>query len=266
MRLAGKMAVVVGAGGGMGQATALLFGREGARVVAADADPETACATADQILVDHGQACAVGADITRSAEVQDIVRRTAEQFGPPTILVNCAGVDTEEKKSLLDIAEPAFDRAVAVNLKGAWLLIKHLAPEMIAAGGGSIVQVASRSAINTGLTIGYSGAKAGLISLVRVAAAELAEHKIRVNTLCPSATLTPLALKIRAEQAAKGVVFDDSMVKRMSLLGRMADPAEVAKLALFLSSDEASYLTGATYMHDSGWTAARSFNGAVLPA
>ena len=135
---------------------------------------------------------------------------------------------------------------------------------MIAAGGGSIVQVASRSAINTGLTMGYSGAKAGLISMVRVAAAELAEHNIRVNTLCPSATLTPLAMKIRAEQEAKGFVPDNSFLKRMSLLGRMAEPAEVANLALFLSSDDASYLTAATYMHDSGWTSTRSFNGAAL--
>lgn len=140
MRLSGKTAIITGAAGGMGEAAALLFAREGAKVAAVDLKEARVAPVLDAIRAAGGTAIAIGADISRTADVQRIVDRTVGELGLPNILFNNAGVDTENKQSILDISEAAFDRCVEVNVKGVWLMIKHVAPRMIEAGGGSMLR------------------------------------------------------------------------------------------------------------------------------
>ncbi len=175
----------------------------------------------------------------------------------PLCLFNNAGVDTEGKKSILDITEAEFDKAIEVNLKGAWLMIKHVAPRMIEAGGGAIVNTGSVSAEIVCSTVGYSASKAGLVNLTKVAAVELGKHNIRVNALNPGATETPMAKHQRAEMEKAGLptTATREVMDRMGVLGRMAEPEEMAHVALFLLSDEAGFATGMTFNNDAGWTA-----------
>lgn len=255
MRLAGKIAIITGAAGGMGEAAARLFAREGAKVTAVDVDQNRMAPVVEAIRADGGAAIAIGADISAAADVERIVDLTVAEFGLPNILFNNAGVDTENKQSILNISEEAFDRTVEVNLKGTWLMIKHVAPRMIEAGGGSIVNTASIGAFIAAGTAGYCAAKAGVVALTRVAAVELGKHRIRVNALCPGATETPMARHQRQEMEKKGLPTSSTLIDRMGVLGRMAEPEEMARMALFLASDEASFATGAAFNNDAGWTA-----------
>jgi 3-oxoacyl-[acyl-carrier protein] reductase len=255
MRLAGKVAIITGSAGGMGQAAALLFAREGASVACIDLTEEANAETIGLLRAVGARAIAIAADVTVAADVERAVERTVAELGLPTVLFNNAGADTENKLSILDIEEAAFDRVVAVNLKGPWLMIKHVAPRMIDAGGGSIVNTASISAFIAASTAGYSASKAGLVALSKVAAIELGRYNIRVNTLCPGATETPMARHQREEMAKAGLPTSNAIIDRMGVLGRMAQPEEMAKMALFLASDEASFATGADFINDGGWMA-----------
>ena len=255
MRLAGKIAIITGTAGGIGEAAALLFAREGAAVAAVDLEEARVAPVVEAIRANGGRAIAIGADISRTADVQRIVNRTVTELGLPTILFNNAGVDSEGKRALIDIDEAAFDRVIEVNLKGTWLMIKHTAPKMIEAGGGSIINTASIGAFMAASSAGYCASKAGIVGLTKVAAVELGKHKIRVNTLCPGATETPMAGHQRAKMEAKGLPTSNSIIDRMGVFGRMAQPEEMAKMALFLASDEASFATGADFINDAGWMA-----------
>lgn len=253
MKLEGKVAIVTGAAGGMGEATAILFAREGAKVAVVDLVEEAAQPTVQKIRDEGGTAIAIGADVTRSADVARIVARTLAELGPPTVLVNHAGVDTEGNLPLHEVSEEAFDRVVEVNLKGPWLTMKHVVPHMIAAGGGTIVNTASIGAFIAALTAGYCASKAGLVALSRVGAVQLARHNIRVNSLCPGATTSPMTEKELQALKDHGL-FDPQSIYRMSALGRMADPMEQAKATLFLACDDSSFVTGAPLIVDGGWT------------
>jgi NAD(P)-dependent dehydrogenase (short-subunit alcohol dehydrogenase family) len=255
MRLKNKIAIITGAAGGMGQASAVLFAREGAKVAVIDLTEEGAQPTVKLITDNGGQAIAIGADITRAADVQRIVARTVAELGLPNILFNNAGADTEGKRTLITISEEAFDRVVEVNLKGPWLMMKYVVPEMIKAGGGSIINTASIGAFISVSSAGYCASKAGLVALTKVGAQELGRHNIRVNALCPGATTSPMQAKQRDEAIARGKTFDPGVLKRMSVFERMAKPEEMAFMALFLASDESSYATGASFINDGGWTA-----------
>jgi 3-oxoacyl-[acyl-carrier protein] reductase len=260
MRLAGKVAIVTGAAGGMGEAAALLFAREGAKVAAVDLDEARVSPVVERIVAAGGAAIAIGADVTDSAQVMAIVAQTEAAFGIPTVLFNNAGVDTEAKRSILEIDEAAFDKVIEVNLKGVWLMIKHVAPRMIAAGGGSIINTASVGAFMACSSAGYSASKAGVVALTKVAAVELGKHRVRVNTLCPGATETPMAKAQREEMLANGLPISNAVIDRMGVLGRMALPEEMATMALFLASDESSFATGADFVNDAGWTAMSGIN------
>jgi NAD(P)-dependent dehydrogenase (short-subunit alcohol dehydrogenase family) len=255
MRLAGKIAIITGAAGGMGEAAALLFAREGAKVAAVDLDEARVAPVVDAIRAADGTAIAIGADVSVAADVLRIVDRTVAELGLPNVLFNNAGVDSEGKRSILDIDEAAFDKVIEVNLKGVWLMIKHVAPKMIEAGGGSIVNTASIGAFVAASSAGYCASKAGVVGLTKVAAVELGKHKIRVNTLCPGATETPMAMNQRAEMERKGLPTSNEIIGRMGVLGRMAQPIEMAQMALFLASDDASFATGADFINDAGWMA-----------
>ncbi len=255
MRLAGKIAIITGAAGGMGEAAAILFAREGATVVAVDIEEARVAPIAARIREDGGAAIAVGCDVSQSAQIIAMVERTVSEFGLPTVLFNNAGVDTEGKRSILDIDEDAFDKVIEVNLKGAWLVIKHVALRMIEAGGGSIVNTGSVGAEMVCSSAGYCASKAGLVALSRVAAVELGKFNIRVNTINPGATETPMAKHQREEMVRRGLPISNEVIDRMGVLGRMAQPEEMAQMALFLASDESSFATGATFNNDAGWTA-----------
>ena len=254
MRLQGKIAIITGAAGGMGEAAAILFAQEGAKIAAVDLTEAAASATARRITEAGGQAIAIGADITIADDVKRTAARTVAELGLPNVLFNNAGVDTEDKRLMIDISEAAFDRAVEVNLKGPWLMMKYIVPHMIAAGGGSIINNASIGAFIAVSTAGYCASKAGVVALTRVAAVELGRHNIRVNALCPGATMTPMAAHQKQEMAARGLPTGSGVMQRVTALGRMAEPVEMARMALFLASDESSYASGAPFINDGGWT------------
>ena len=260
MRLAGKIAIITGAAGGMGEAAALIFAREGAKVVAVDLDEARVTPVVEAIKASGGSALAIGADVSKSADIIRMLERTAAEFGLPNVLFNNAGVDTENKRSILDIDEAAFDKVVEINLKGVWLMIKHVAPKMIEAGGGSIINTASLGAFMACSSAGYCASKAGVVGLTKVAAVELGKHQIRVNTLCPGATETPMAAHQRAEMEKAGMPTSNELINKMGVLGRMARPEEMAQMALFLASDESSFATGADFINDAGWMAMSGIN------
>lgn len=259
-RLSGKVAIITGAAGGMGEAAAHLFAREGAKVALVDISAEKQEPVTQAVIAEGGEAISIGADISGEDGWRHIVAETTRVFGTPTVLFNNAGVDTEGKKSLLDITVEEFDRNYEVNCRGVWLGIKHVAPGMIAAGGGAICNTASIGAFISASTVGYCASKAGAVAISKVAAVELGKHKVRVNALCPGATETPMAREQRKEMQARGLPTSNELIDRMGVLGRMADPMEMAHVALFLCSDEAGFATGMHFNNDGGWTAMSGVN------
>jgi NAD(P)-dependent dehydrogenase (short-subunit alcohol dehydrogenase family) len=254
MKLQGKVAIVTGGAGGMGEASALLFAENGAAVAVVDLKEEAAARTAGKIKERGGRAIAIGADVTVGADVERIMATTKAQLGPPTILLNNAGVDLEGRRDIVDVDEESFDRTIEVNLKGPWLMMKKVIPFMIEAGGGAIVNTESLAAFFAASSAGYCASKGGLVAMTRVAAVELGKHNIRVNSLCPGATETPMALEERKKLEAQGRPTDTAIINRMSVFGRMATSMEMAKAALFLVSDDSSFATGAPFIIDGGWT------------
>ncbi|QTX05971.1 SDR family NAD(P)-dependent oxidoreductase [Agromyces archimandritae] len=254
MRLEGKVAIITGAAGGMGKSAALRFAAEGAKVAVVDLQEEAARSAVDEIVAAGGTALAIGADVSNAADVQRIVERTSAELGLPTVLYNNAGVDLENKLPMTETGEDVFDKIIAVNLKGPWLLMKAVVPAMTEAGGGSIINTGSIGAIRAASTAVYCASKGGLLAMTRVAAAELGRFGIRVNGLNPGATMTPMAYQQAEELRARGVEIPDESVasRQFSVLGRFGQPGDIADMALFLASDEASYITGAEFNVDGG--------------
>jgi 3-oxoacyl-[acyl-carrier protein] reductase len=249
MRLANKVAIITGAGSGMGRSTAVLFAAEGAKVAVADVSEQGINETVEEIKAKGGTAIGVRTDVSKAEDVQRMVAAAAERLGPPTVLYNNAGIEGESAY-LAKMAEEAFDQVIAINLRGVFLGMKYTIPHMIKAGGGSIVNQASIAGL-IGIRggAGYAAAKAGVIALTRVAAVENGRHNIRVNCICPGAIETPMAVRIR-----KGVEPKQQAINRISVLERMGRPEEIARMALFLASDEGSFATGAPFVVDGGWT------------
>jgi 3-oxoacyl-[acyl-carrier protein] reductase len=249
MRLANKVAIITGAGSGMGRSTAVLFAAEGAKVAVADVSEQGISETVEEIKAKGGTAIGVRTDVSKAEDVQRMVAAAAERLGPPTVLYNNAGIEGESAY-LAKMAEEAFDQVIAINLRGVFLGMKYTIPHMIKAGGGSIVNQASIAGL-IGIRggAGYAAAKAGVIALTRVAAAENGRHNIRVNCICPGAIETPMAVRIR-----KGVEPKQQAINRISVFERMGRPEEIARMALFLASDEGSFATGAPFVVDGGWT------------
>jgi len=245
VHLKGKIAIVTGAAGAIGRATALRFAREGAQVVVSDIAPGYE-ETAQAIIAAGGEAIGLRADVTKADDLQRLALRAKQAFGLPTVVCNSAGVNIEELRPLAELSEAAFRATLDVNIKGAWMVMKHLAPAMIEAGGGAIVTIGSVEAFIGCSTAGYVAAKGAVVALTRNAAVELAKHNIRVNVVCAGATATQRSANASPE-----------MVKRTSALQRLATPEEIANMALYLASDEASYSTGSAFIVDGGWMAIR---------
>jgi NAD(P)-dependent dehydrogenase (short-subunit alcohol dehydrogenase family) len=249
MKLANKIALITGAGSGMGRAAALLFAKEGASIACADIDQAAAAETAKMIGRDGGKAIAVRADVSNSDEVQAMVAATVEKLGPPNVLYNNAGIEGRSN-FLAQMPEEDFDRVIAINLRGVWLGIKYALPHMIKIGGGSIINTASIAGlVGIKSAAAYCAAKAGVIALTRVAALEYGRYNIRVNAICPGAIDTPMVQRVQGEGGLRG-----GAVQRVSVLGRIGQPDEIAKTALFLASDDSSFATGAPFVIDGGWT------------
>jgi 2-keto-3-deoxy-L-fuconate dehydrogenase len=254
VRLAGKVAIVTGAGSGIGRASALRFAREGARVVVVDLDGGAAEGTAREIAAETGAAIAVGGDASREDDVARLVQRTVQAFGTPTVLLNSAA--TSSFGTLEESSSQELDRVLRVNVGSAWVCARAVIPSMRDAGGGAIVNMSSITAlVGAPGMAAYSTSKGAIVTLTRTLALELAEQGIRVNCICPASIDTPM-LQASFDRQPDPPAARARNVKRHPL-GRLGTPEDVANLALFLASDEASFITGATCVIDGGALLAR---------
>jgi NAD(P)-dependent dehydrogenase (short-subunit alcohol dehydrogenase family) len=248
-RLDDKICVITGAGGGMGREAAILFSEEGARVCVADVNLEAAESTASEAR----DAFAIQVDVADEASVKAMMDATAERYGGIDVLYNNAGISPNDDASVLDTSVEAWDRVQAVNTKGVFLCCKHGIPYLQQRGGGSVINVASFVAILGAATsqISYTASKGAVLSMTRELAVQFARENIRVNALCPGPVETPLLLSIFGDDPA-------ALERRRTHwpMGRLAKPREIVNGALFLASDESSYVTGSTFLVDGGLTAA----------
>lgn len=257
-RLAGKVALVTGAGSGIGRAAALRFAAEGAAVVCADLDGDGAEATAAE--AGRG-AVALRTDVTSQADTERAAATAMERFGAVDVLYANAGI--AGVGSAMDCDPAVWDRVVAVNLTGVWLSMRAVLPHMVRAGGGSIVNQASVGGLVGVPGIApYAAAKGGVIALTRQAAVEHGPQGVRVNAIAPGTVPTPLVTATYQARAgisgAQGEDVERQLARTRTRypIGRLGEVDDIANLALFLASDESSWITGGVYVIDGGMTAA----------
>ena len=246
-KLAGKVALITGAGSGIGRATALLFAKEGARIVVDDIVPQGGNETVRMIKEAAGQAVFVEADVSKSPDVQKMVRLALATYGQLDILFNNAGVMGKYIMTA-DTPEDVWDNIIATNLRGVFLGSKYAIPIMLSQGGGIIVNTAS-SAGMIGLPglPAYCTSKAGVIHLTKTMALEYADKNIRINCICPGGITTPLSAGFDSNNPPP--------FKQAQAMRRFGQPEEVAKVALYLACDDSSFVTGTSIVIDGGWTA-----------
>jgi NAD(P)-dependent dehydrogenase (short-subunit alcohol dehydrogenase family) len=251
-RLDGKVALITGAGNGMGRCAAELFAGEGARIVVADSDEQLGADTVTAITDDGGEAAFVKVDVSNDDQVAAMISFAVERFGGLHVLYNNAGIFPADDGGVTETPESTWERVMDVNLKGVWLGCKHGIPALLSSGGGSIVNVASFVAIVGAATaqIAYTASKGGVLSMTREIAVEYARQGIRANSLCPGPIATPMLEELMSDPARRQ--------RRMVHIpmGRLGQAEELAKAALFLASDESSFMTGASLVVDGGITAA----------
>jgi NAD(P)-dependent dehydrogenase (short-subunit alcohol dehydrogenase family) len=249
-RFRGKAVLVTGAGSGIGRAAASLFAAEGGRMLLVDRYEKDARATAAEIERGGGEAIVLTADVTRAADCANMVRRAVEAFGRLDVAFNNAGIGGSGFP-MAEEEEVHFDEVVAANLKGVFLSMKEEIPAMARDGGGAIVNTASVAGLigEPGIA-SYAASKHGVVGLTRTAALDHIREGVRINAICPGATRTPLLEKW----------FQDPEVEKSVMsrhpIGRIADPMEVARVAVFLASDEASFVVGQAWAIDGGLSAA----------
>jgi len=247
MRMQGKIALVTGAGSGIGRATAVRFAEEGARVACADRDAEAAVATARMIGSHDKEALALTADVTNEASCAKMISETVARFGGLTTLVNSAGVRPDRPDPLPALGE--WQRAVDINLTGTYLAARAALPALSASGAGSIVNLASIFGLVGGSTgPGYAASKGAIVNLTRQMAIDCAPT-VRVNCVCPGVIETPMTAGLRVDPA-----WAQKVLKRYPL-GRFGQPEEIAAAILYLASDEAAFVTGVALPVDGGYTA-----------
>lgn len=246
MELDGRVALVTGAGAGIGRAIATRFAKEGARLLVNDRDERAAEGTVQEIDALGGQGFAQKADISKKEEVDEMVAKGIDRFGAIDILVNNAGIGGS---SILtrDMPSESWQNTIVVNLNGAFYCCQAVIPGMIEKGGGKIVNIASLAASRMSKLGGadYTASKYGLVGLSHHLAFELAAHKINVNTVCPGATLTPLVMSKTSEE------FRNTISSQIPL-GRWITPEDIAEAVLFLSSDRSAMITGVVLGVDGG--------------
>jgi NAD(P)-dependent dehydrogenase (short-subunit alcohol dehydrogenase family) len=248
--LDGKVAIITGAGSGMGRAMALLFAGEGARVVAADIADDGGRETVSAIEQAGGTARFVHTDVSRAAEVKNLVQAAVDAFGRLDIMVNNAGIEGDVSVPTADCTEENWDRLMAVNLKSAFLGMKYAIPALIAGGGGVIISTASLAGlVGVPGMPAYAASKGGVVQLTKTAALEYASQNIRVNCICPGPVTTAMTARI-AQQRRDAP--PDHRPRGRSPMGRSALPEEIARVALFLASDASSNMTGVALPVDGG--------------
>ena len=246
----GKVALVTGAGGGIGRATALAFAREGARVVASDVEGAGGDETARLVADAGGTAVHVACDVTRSGEVETLVGATVDAFGRLDCAHNNAGIEGTYGRTA-DCDEEDFDRTCAVNLKGVYLCLKSEIAHMLGAGGGAIVNTASVAGVEGAKNLpAYVASKHGVMGLTRTAALEYATRGIRVNAVCPGPIRTRMLEAIMEENPR----MEPAMIAAVPMR-RLGKPEEIAEAVVWLCSDRASYVTGQGLVVDGGFTA-----------
>jgi NAD(P)-dependent dehydrogenase (short-subunit alcohol dehydrogenase family) len=252
-RLSGKVAIISGGATGMGGAASLLFAAEGAKVAVVDRNLEQAQARMAEITAAGGTAIAIKCDVAIAEQVQAAVDQTQTAFGPVTVLFNHAG--TIVIKPFLETTEEEWDWLHDINVKSMFLMTRAVLPQMIAAGGGSIVCTSSISAVAaTPMEVLYCTTKGAVHQFARAIAVEFRDRNIRCNAVCPGFVRTPHGMREVADLTQLGVDASDAALA--TLQGRIAEPEEVARAALFLASDEASFVNGTHLFVDNGFTAA----------
>jgi NAD(P)-dependent dehydrogenase (short-subunit alcohol dehydrogenase family) len=252
MRLQGKVALITGGASGIGKASSLLFAREGARVVVVDLKQEAAQATVDEIVASGGEARAFAADVSTAKDAEAMVSFAEKEFGALHIAFNNAGIFHPDDESVTTTSEEIWDRVIDVNLKGVFLGCKYEIPALLRAGGGSIINTASFVAVMGAAVpqIAYTASKGGVLAMTREIAVEFARKNIRANSLCPGPVETPLLAELLADPARRN--------RRLVHIppGRFAKAEEMANAALFLASDESSFVNGTSFLVDGGITGA----------
>ena len=248
-RLDGKVAVITGAAGGIGREAAVLFSEEGASVCVADVSAEAG----EEAAAACREAFFQQVDVTDPASVDAMYAAAVERYGGVDVLYNNAGIMPADDASVLETEPAAWDRVLEVNAKGVYLCCRHGIPRLLERGGGSVINVASFVALVGAATsqIAYTASKGAVLSLTRELAVEFARQGVRVNALCPGPVETPLLMRLFEDDPA---AYER---RRVHLpMGRLAEPREIALGALFLASDESSYVNGSTFLVDGGLTAA----------
>lgn len=249
-RLDGKAAIITGAASGIGEATARMFAREGAKVLLADVQDERGRAVAEEIARDGGEARYLHCDVAAGEDVQGMIRGALDAFGKLDILYNNAGLG--RGGSITEISEDDWDLVQNVDLKSVFLGCKFAIPVMRQGGGGAIISTASIAGLRGGARLHpYNAAKAGVINLTRSVAVEAGQWGVRVNCVCPGIIRTPIWGQIMAQP----VLAQEETWRQMArgvALGRVGTPEDIAKVVTFLASDDAAYITGEAIVIDGG--------------
>jgi NAD(P)-dependent dehydrogenase (short-subunit alcohol dehydrogenase family) len=252
MRLQKQVALITGAGSGIGRETAILFATEGAAVIAVDVNLDAAKAVEDEIRQAGGTAAAVRADVSKASDCEAMVKTAEEKFGKLTILFNNAGISHADDDDAVATSEEVWEMTFAVNVKGVFLGCKFGIPALRRAGGGAIINTASFVAVLGAATpqLAYTASKGAVLSMTRELACTHAREGIRVNALCPG--------PLRTELLMKYLNTDEKKQRRLVHIpmGRFGEAREIAKAALFLASDDSSFVTGAEFLVDGGITSA----------
>lgn len=258
-RIEGKVALITGAASGIGAATAELFAREGARVVLADVQDELGRGVVERIRGTGGTAEYIHCDVSVGEDVGGMVRKAVDTYGKLDILYNNAGL--ARGGTITEISEEDWDLVIDVDLKSVYLGCRYAIPEMRKAGGGAIISTASIAGLRGSPRLNaYSAAKAAVVNLTRTVAGEVGHLNIRVNCICPGIIVTPIWRQVGASPESMQQARWDAMAQRV-LLRRVGMPEDVAKAALFLASDDASYVTGHALVVDGGMTASDVMHG-----
>jgi NAD(P)-dependent dehydrogenase (short-subunit alcohol dehydrogenase family) len=252
MRLKDKVLIITGGGSGIGREAALLFAAEGGNILVADVNRKAGEKTVAEINSSGHSAFYISTDVSKETQVREMVSTAEEKFGRLDVIMNNAGIFPDADGSVTETSEETWDQVMNVNLKGVFFGCKYAIPALLRSGGGSVINIASFVALMGAAVpqIAYTASKGGVLSMTREIAVEFARKNIRANAICPGPVDTPLLSSILSDP-----------VKRQRRLvhippGRFALPQEVAKAALFLASEESSYVNGTAFVVDGGITAA----------
>jgi len=247
--LDGKVALITGAGSGIGKTSAILFAREGAKIVVSDLKEETGRETVDVITAKGGKAFFVKADVSKAAEVEAMVQSCLNQYGTLDVLFNSAGIWLKGDSPVAGMSEDVWNSMVSVHLTGHFLCCKYAIPIMIKNRGGSIINMSSISGLTSSDRHAYSAAKGGILALSRSIAVSYVPYNIRANAICPGPVDTPMIADALADPQRREAYL------KATPLAKFAQPEDIAYLALYLASDKSSLVTGTAIPVDGGYVA-----------